>query len=226
MGTAPDEATSTLVRTFAAICFDTTSKAPTSQSTPHHRRQDPADLSASVPRACSSSQGDHDALRSWVESTEEGERKYNPALCNRPLPEPGIRCEDASVQLELSSPLHASTWQELAVSTHSRCSPPAKCHCASVTLPQVSAAVLPSNPPAWESSPRAAGRKGEVGGDPRVGALFPWAHCEGNKKSVSSPVLALSCTSTGAAPGALQKGRSGGSRQYGSDSAWRGGSRL
>lgn len=125
----------------------------------NHRRQDPADLSAPVPTAHSGSRGDSHLLRSPFVSSEKGARKYNLSPSNVPLPEPGIRCRDASVQLELSSPPRAYTWQELAVSATGWQGPPAttvppvKCPVAPVALPQLSVAALPSAPLAQGSSP-------------------------------------------------------------------------
>lgn len=83
-----------------------------------------------------SSQCNSHLLQRQSVSSEKTGWKHNPAPRKVPLPEPCIRCQDSSVQLELSSPLKASTWQEPVVSACQ--SPPVKCplahpHCPSFT---------------------------------------------------------------------------------------------
>lgn len=138
-----------------------------------------------------SSQCDSHLLQRQSVSLEKTGWKYNPAPRRVPLPEPCIRCQDSSVQLELSSPLKASTWQEPVVSAvgWNLPKPTGQMPFGSPTLPQLHvAALLHPRPLAGESSPQAAGRRGKAGGNPH--SLGPQAHCKGNKKLVSFPVLA------------------------------------
>lgn len=68
-------------------------------------------------------------------SSEKGAWKCNPAPSNVHLPELGIRCRDASVQLELSSPLRASTWQDRYLAAGWRGPPPAADHRSNALWP-------------------------------------------------------------------------------------------
>lgn len=59
----------------------------------------------------------------------------------------------------------------------------------SPTPPQLHVAgLLHPRPLARESSPQVAGRRGKAGGN--LHSLVPQAHCKGNKKLISFPVLA------------------------------------